>query len=118
MNEQQATHQKRKRGKGPRPRHIPQRTCVVCRGQAAKRGLVRIVRTPELRIEIDPSGRLNGRGAYLCDKPACWERAVSTDILGKALNVTLEQDVRDQIRTYANQHLESVTGTPGAGSEE
>ena len=54
------------------------RMCVACREHDAKRALVRIVRTTEGTVEIDPTGRRNGRGAYLCHQPACWERAIRT----------------------------------------
>jgi predicted RNA-binding protein YlxR (DUF448 family) len=61
---------------------------VVCRDKEAKRQLTRVVRTAE-GVVVDPTGKLNGRGAYLCDKTSCWERAVNTEILSKALRITL-----------------------------
>jgi uncharacterized protein len=91
---------KGKTRKGPRPRHVPIRTCALCREQGAKRGLTRVVRQPDGTVEIDPSGRLNGRGAYICDKPGCWQRAASTDVLAKALNVELSEADRDALRQY------------------
>jgi uncharacterized protein len=81
-----------------RPRkHIPVRTCIVCREKEAKRQLVRIVRT-ESGIQIDPTGKMNGRGAYLCDKASCWERAVKTDFLNKALRTTLTDEDRQRLK--------------------
>lgn len=81
----------------PRRKHIPQRTCVICREKDAKRQLTRIVRT-ENGIVIDRSGKMNGRGAYLCDQASCWERAVNTDILGKALRMTLTAEDRQRLQ--------------------
>lgn len=78
-------------------KHIPMRTCVVCRTQDAKRTLVRIVRT-ESGIQIDPGGKLNGRGAYLCSGERCWERAITTDVLERALRTTLTAEDRDRLR--------------------
>jgi predicted RNA-binding protein YlxR (DUF448 family) len=52
--------------KGLRPKHVPRRTCVACRETDAKRQLIRLVRTPEGTVEVDPTGKRNGRGAYLC----------------------------------------------------
>ena len=86
--------------KGPRTRHVPVRTCVVCREQGTKRGMTRAVRQPDATVVLDPTGRLNGRGAYICDKPGCWDRAASTDVLAKALNVDLTQDFRDELRQH------------------
>lgn len=79
-----------------RRRHVPQRTCVVCREKAEKRALTRVVST-ETGLQIDPGGKLHGRGAYLCDKPTCWERAASTDVLAKALRITLSGEDRQRL---------------------
>ena len=68
-------------------KHVPQRTCVACRRAEAKRGLIRVVRDAEGHVVIDPTGRLNGRGAYLCHDPACWEAALKRRSLERALRV-------------------------------
>lgn len=101
----------KRRAKGPRPKHIPQRTCVACRERSAKRALIRIVRTPEGRVELDPTGRKNGRGAYLCDDPACWERALRTDLLARALKTDIDQETVARLRAYAAT-LPPVQETP------
>ena len=87
--------------KGPRPKHVPQRMCVACRDHAAKRSLTRIVRTPEGRVEVDPTGKRNGRGAYLCDRPGCWERALKTGGLDRALQTTIDDAARESLRRFA-----------------
>jgi predicted RNA-binding protein YlxR (DUF448 family) len=69
-----------------RTKHVPQRTCVVCRGQFDKRRLTRVVRAPG-GVVVDPTGKLSGRGAYLCDQAACWDKALRhPGILNSALN--------------------------------
>jgi hypothetical protein len=68
-----------------RRKHIPQRTCVACQEKKDKRKLTRIVRTPDRGAIIDLTGKLNGRGAYLCDNPACWEKALHSQLLDRAL---------------------------------
>lgn len=83
-------------------KHVPVRTCVVCREKANKRMLVRVVRT-EYGVQLDPSGKLNGRGAYLCDRASCWERAVSTDILNRALRTALTAEDRERLQQAAPQ---------------
>ena len=72
-----------------RRRHVPQRTCVVCRQKTDKRRLTRIVSTSEGRVVVDSSGKLAGRGAYLCEKVSCWEEALR----GSALKRALKSDV-------------------------
>lgn len=115
MADSPTVNAQRKRGKGPRPRHVPVRTCVMCREQDAKRGLIRIVRSPDGAVAIDPTGRANGRGAYLCHKPACWERATRADVLSKALNIDLPADVREELRKYAVEHIDSGDANPRDG---
>ena len=84
-------------------RHVPQRTCVACRATSAKREFVRLVRTPEGAVEIDPSGRRNGRGAYLCADRACWENALKKDGLGRALRTTITAPVRAALLQHAER---------------
>lgn len=77
------------RGGGPpRPRHVPQRTCVACRAGRAKRDLVRVVRGVDGSVGVDPSGKKSGRGAYLCRAAACWEAGLDRRaVLNRALKV-------------------------------
>lgn len=82
-----------------RHKHIPERTCAICREKRGKRMLTRVVRTDE-GLKVDPTGKLNGRGAYLCDKTTCWERAVKTKTLDKALRIALT-DVDRQLLQQA-----------------
>lgn len=89
-------------------RPIPQRTCVVCRQTAAKRSLIRLVRTTA-GVQIDPGGKLNGRGAYLCDREACWQRAIETDVLAKALRTTLVEEDRQRLREALNRMSETAS---------
>ena len=67
------------------PRHVPVRTCVMCGTKTAKRELVRVVLTPQGECVVDETGKRPGRGAYLCHRPDCWERAASTARLARAL---------------------------------
>jgi hypothetical protein len=85
-----------KRVKPPRP--VPQRMCVVCRQTTAKRALIRIVRTATQGIQIDLRGKVPGRGAYLCQQAACWERAIHSSILQQALKTTLSETEREQLQ--------------------
>lgn len=90
-----------------RKRHIPQRMCIVCRQTTAKRSLTRIVRTADEGVQIDPSGKRNGRGAYLCDRAECWQRAVNTEVLAKALRTTLTDEDKQRLRE-ATAHISGV----------
>jgi hypothetical protein len=84
---------------GQRRKHVPVRSCVVCREKAGKRQLIRIVRAAA-GVQIDPSGKMAGRGAYLCDQASCWERATSSDVLAKALRTSLTPEDRERLRQF------------------
>jgi uncharacterized protein len=83
--------QAKKKTSGPRPKHIPVRTCVACRRTDAKRGLFRVVRDADGHVAVDPTGKRAGRGAYLCHDPACWEQALKRRGLERALRVEVLQ---------------------------
>jgi len=100
LGEGAAPHPRKKR-KGLKPRHIPQRTCIVTRQTGDKRGLIRLVRTPEGRIEVDPTGKKNGRGAYLTADRAIWERALKGNILGRALKIEIDPEDMATLQAYA-----------------
>lgn len=89
-----------KGAKQHRRKHIPQRTCVVCRQKCDKRQLTRLVNTPEAGVVIDPTGKRNGRGAYLCDNPDCWAKAASGQVLNRALHTELTQAEKELIASY------------------
>lgn len=75
-------------------KHIPARTCVVCRVKAEKRALTRIVRGAD-QLMIDMTGKMNGRGAYICNNSSCWEKAIQSNVLDRALNMTLTEQDRE-----------------------
>ena len=83
-----------------RVKHVPQRTCVGCRTVLAKRELIRIVRTAE-GMQVDPTGKLAGRGAYLHDRRACWERGLRGG-LSHALKAELTPEDRERLETFAS----------------
>lgn len=68
------------------------------------------MRTPQGEVEVDPTGRANGRGAYLCNELACWQRALKSTALEHALNVTLDSAVRERLREFANRNLTLDSG--------
>lgn len=78
-----------------RKRHIPNRTCVGCRQTLSKRDLMRIVRSAE-GIRYDPTGKANGRGAYIHDKHACWEKALKGS-LENALHASMSETDREHL---------------------
>jgi uncharacterized protein len=98
----------------PRPRHIPQRTCAACRQVRPKRELLRIVRTPQGHVELDPTGKKSGRGTYLCARRACWDLALKKGRLERELDVTLGAEDRAALEAYADT-LPVETDPPAPG---
>lgn len=92
--------QKAKRKQPPRPKHIPQRTCIACKQVRPKRELIRIVRTPDGHILLDETGKKSGRGAYLCAKRSCWEPAVRKGKLEHEFETTLLSEDRAALEAY------------------
>ena len=84
--------------KKARKKHIPQRTCVGCREVLSKRSLIRIVRIQD-RVVIDPSGKLNGRGAYLHERVSCWEKGLKGP-LAHALKIEIQEKDRKELLAY------------------
>lgn len=93
------------------PKHIPLRSCVACRETKPKRELVRVVRQPagEDRpmdwVEVDRTGKKNGRGAYFCPAQECWEMGQKRKALNHALSMTVTPDNWENLLTYAREAL-------------
>ena len=72
---------------------IPQRQCMGCRERKEKRQMIRVVRTPEGAVNLDFSGKMNGRGAYICPDPDCLKKALRSKALDRSLEVTIPEEV-------------------------
>jgi predicted RNA-binding protein YlxR (DUF448 family) len=107
-----------RQAKGPRPKHIPQRTCVACRQVAGKRALIRIVRTPT-GVVVDPTGKQAGRGAYLHPVQSCWAIVLRGNRIDQALHTKLSAQDRQALvefmQTLPETDEETVDGAEQAG---
>lgn len=81
----------------PKVRKIPQRMCVGCQEMKPKKELIRVVRTPQETIEIDSTGKKSGRGAYVCKKAECMQRACKERRLEKALQRQISREIYDML---------------------
>ncbi len=72
---------------------IPQRQCMGCRERTDKRNLIRVVRTPDGIVQLDFSGKLGGRGAYICPKAECLKKAQKAKSLERSLEVPIPEAV-------------------------
>lgn len=76
---------------------IPQRQCMGCRERKAKKELIRVVRGTDGVVSLDFSGKLNGRGAYLCPDAVCLAKAQKAKALERSLEVPIPQEVYDRL---------------------
>ena len=76
----------------------PARTCIVCNTQNEKRELLRIVKSKDGIIEVDLTGKKNGRGAYICKNEECLDKLVKTKKLEKAFKQEISDDIYESIR--------------------
>lgn len=82
----------------PRVKRTPRRTCIGCREVEGKRGLVRVVRTPEGEVLVDPTGKKSGRGAYVHPHAACVQAALKGQRLDHVLKVSIPPEVLARLR--------------------
>ena len=83
---------------------IPQRQCMGCRERKAKKELIRVVRTPEGAVCLDFSGKLNGRGAYICPSADCLKKARKAKSLDRSLEVSIPEEVYDRLEKEMEQN--------------
>ena len=76
---------------------IPQRQCMGCRERMDKKNLIRVVRTPEGNVQLDFSGKLNGRGAYICPKAECLKKAQRSKALDRSLDLSIPEDIYQRL---------------------
>jgi len=77
---------------------IPQRSCVVCRTKKDKNELLRIVRNQTNEINIDESGKMPGKGAYICDSIECLEKGIKSKALKRVLEVEVPEEIYENLR--------------------
>ena len=76
---------------------IPQRQCMGCRERKAKKEMIRVVRGTDGNVSLDFSGKLNGRGAYICPLPECLKKARKAKSLDRSLEVPIPEEVYDRL---------------------
>ena len=80
-----------------KPKKTPMRMCVGCREMKPKRELIRVVRSPDGVVSLDPVGKKPGRGAYVCRSEACLKRAIKQKQLERQLETSLTPEVADAL---------------------
>jgi predicted RNA-binding protein YlxR (DUF448 family) len=86
-----------------RAQHVPQRSCAACRQVRTKAELIRIVRTPLGEVCLDLTGKMAGRGAYLCRDVECLNAALKQKKLGRALGVSVNPEIEVEVRQVLDE---------------
>ena len=79
-------------------RKIPMRTCIACRTEKPKKELIRIVKTKDGVFSLDKTGKVSGRGAYLCDDNACALKIINKKLLSRAFEMEVPLEVYEKLR--------------------
>ena len=77
---------------------IPQRTCMGCNEKKDKNQLIRIVKNKENQINVDRTGKMAGRGAYICDDIKCLEKVIKSKRLEKVLDTKISNEIYESLR--------------------
>lgn len=77
---------------------IPERTCIGCNEKKEKNKLIRIVKDQEGNIDVDLTGKANGRGAYICKNIECLEKAMKTKRLERSLKTKIDLQIYESLR--------------------
>jgi len=80
-------------------RKTPMRTCVGCRTVRPKKELIRVVRDPQGELHVDKTGKLSGRGAYICPSLECLESAVRGNRLERALERPVSEELLVRLKS-------------------
>jgi uncharacterized protein len=89
---------------------MPQRTCVACRRVQDKRELVRLAYTGRGGIELDIQGKMEGRGAYICRRRECLDKALNGTQLEHALKDRLTPENRERLIKSGQELLKELSG--------
>lgn len=81
-----------------KPKKVPLRKCVGCSESKPKKELIRIVKNKEQEVFIDETGKANGRGAYVCKDIKCFNKAIKSKAIYKALGKDLSEEAIESLR--------------------
>ena len=76
----------------------PQRTCMGCNVKKDKKEFIRILKNKENEINIDKTGKMEGRGAYICDNIECLEKLIKTKRLEKVFDMKISEEIYENLR--------------------
>ena len=79
------------------PKRIPMRQCTGCREMKPKGELIRVVKSPEGEVSLDPKGKKPGRGAYVCPSEGCLKRSIKSRALERVFGVAVSETLLEEL---------------------
>lgn len=76
----------------------PLRKCIGCGERIAKKDMLRVIRTKDNEIKLDPTGKENGRGAYLHFNQGCFEKAFKSKGLERSFQMSIDAEIYEQLK--------------------
>ena len=85
------------------PKRIPLRQCTGCREMKPKIELLRVVKSPEGEVSLDPKGKKPGRGAYVCPNAGCLKRSIKSRALERAFSVRVSEQLLEELHAETGE---------------
>ena len=79
-------------------KNIPRRTCLGCNAKKDKKDLIRITKNNKNEITIDKTGKLEGRGAYICNSVQCLEKVIKSKRLERSLDIKISEEIYSNLK--------------------
>ena len=83
-------------------KRLPQRTCMGCNQKKDKKDLIRIVKNKDGEINVDPKGKLEGRGTYICKSEECLNKAIKNKRISKIFEMEIDESIYENLRNFIN----------------
>lgn len=83
-------------------RKIPERMCIGCGEMIAKKDLIRIVKNKAGEVSIDKSGKMPGRGAYVCNSIDCLEKGIKSRRVERSFSQRIDEEIYEKLREEMN----------------
>ncbi len=84
-------------------RKIPLRKCIATNEQLSKKELIRVVKNKEGQVFVDPTGKMNGRGAYLKKSHEAIEIAKKKKLLARSLQIDIPEEIYEELEKYCHE---------------
>lgn len=83
-------------------KRLPQRTCIGCNTKKDKKDLIRIVKNKNEEIKVDLTGKMDGRGTYICKQEECLNKAIKNKRMSRTFEMEISDTIYENLRNFIN----------------